>query len=93
MIDLLIYLKEIGILAVGTVRANRLRGCPIEQNKAIEKQGRGSMGYRVDLNTGLFIVRWMDNSIVQLASNFVGIEAMETLNRWDSHGRGKIMHV
>ena len=51
------------------------------------------MGYRVDLNTGLFIVRWMDNSIVQLASNFVGIEAMETLNRWDSHGRGKIMHV
>ena len=55
MIDFLIYLKEIGILAVGTVRANRLRGCPLEQNKAIEKQGRGSMDYRVDLNTGLFI--------------------------------------
>ena len=83
--DLLIYLKEIGVLAVGTVRANRLEGWPLEQNKAIEKQDRGSMDYGVDLNTGLFMVRWMDNSIVQLASNFVGIESMGTLNRWDSH--------
>ena len=55
-IYLLIYLKEMGILAVGTVRANRLKGCTLERNKAIEKQGRGSMDYRVDLNTGLFIV-------------------------------------
>ena len=47
------------------------------------------MDYRVDLNTGLLIVRWMDNSIVQLASNFVGIKPMGTLNRWDSHGREK----
>ena len=47
------------------------------------------MDYRVDLNTGLFIERWIDNSIVQLASNFVGIEPMGTLNRWDSHGREK----
>ena len=74
MIDLLIYLKEIEILPVGTVRANHLQDFPLEQNKAIEKQGRGSMDDRVDLNTGLFIVRWMDNSIVQLASNFVGID-------------------
>ena len=85
----MIYLKEIGILAVGTVWANRLQGCPLERNKAIEKQIRGSMDYRVDLNTGLFIVRWMDNSTVQFASNFVGIEPMGTLNRWDSHGREK----
>ena len=56
-IGLLIYLKEIGILAVGTVRVNRLQGCPLERNKATERQGRGSMDYRVDLNTGIFIVR------------------------------------
>ena len=31
----------------------------------------------------------MDNSILQLASNFVGIEPMGTLNRWDSHTREK----
>ena len=28
--DLLIYLKEIGVLAVGTDRENRLQGCPFE---------------------------------------------------------------
>ena len=47
------------------------------------------MDYRVDLNTGLFIVRWTDNSTVQLASDFVGNEPMGNLNRWDSHGREK----
>ena len=81
--------KEIGILAVETVWANLLQGCPLERNKDIEKQGRESMDYRIDLNTGLFIVRWMVNSIVQLASNFVGIEPTGTLNRWDSHDREK----
>ena len=31
----------------------------------------------------------MDNSIVQLASNFVSIEPIATLNKWDSHDREK----
>ena len=47
------------------------------------------MDYRVDLKTGLFIIRWMDSSTGQLASNFVGIEPKGTLNRWVSHGREK----
>ena len=88
-IDLLIYLKEIGILAIGTVWTNCLQGCPLERNKAIERQGREPIDYRVDLNIVIFIVSWMDNSIVQLASNFVGIETMGTLNRRDSLGREK----
>ena len=89
-IDPSIYLKVIGILVLVTVRANRLQDCPLERKKAIEKQGRGSMDYRVDYrDTGLFIVRWTDNSIVHLASNFVGITRMGTMNRWDSHEREK----
>ena len=88
-IGLLIYIKENRILAVGTTWANRLPGCPLEQNKAIDKEGRGSTDYRVDLKTGLFIIRWMDSSTGQFASNFVGIEPMGTLNRWVSHGREK----
>ena len=47
------------------------------------------MDYRVDLSTGLFIVRWMNNSIVHLASNFVDIEPMGTLDRYDSYDREK----
>ena len=47
------------------------------------------MNYTVDLNTGLFIVRWMDNRTEEVASNFIGIESMGALNRWDSHASEK----
>lgn len=81
--ELLQYLKKIGILAVGTVRANRLHGCPLEGNKVMQKNGRGSVDYRVDLNSGIIIVKWVDNSVVQLASNFVGVEPMGMIERWE----------
>ena len=38
---------------------------------------------------GVYRLRWMDNSIVQLASNFTGTKPMETLNRWDNYEREK----
>ena len=64
----------------------RLHSCT---KQSYWKAKQGSMDCRVDWNTGLFIVWWIDNSTVQLASNFAGIEPMRTLNRWNSHGREK----
>ena len=81
-IDLIFYLKEKGILAVGTIRANRLGDCSIMANKDLAKQDRGAMDYRVDGNSGVIVVKWVDNSIVQLVSNYVGINPMSTINRW-----------
>ena len=81
-LDLLLYLQRIGILAVGTVRANRLRGCPLENSKTIQKKGRGSVDYRTDYNSGIILVKWVDNSVVQLASNFVGVQPMGQIERW-----------
>ena len=81
-LELFHYLKDHGIHAVGTIRANRLQGCPLESVKDLTKQGRGSYDYRVDLNSAIIIVRWMDNSVVQLASNFVGVNPVGKIDHW-----------
>lgn len=88
-LDLLLYLKAQGILAVGTVRANRLAGCPLTSNKDLAKEERGSMDYRVDSNSGMIIVKWVDNSVVQMVSNFVGINPMSTIERWCKQSKAK----
>ena len=81
-LDLMLYLKSMRILAVGTIRLNRIGKCPIDNNKSLQKSGRGSMDYRTDNNSGIVIVKWIDNSVVQLISNFVGIEPMSEITRW-----------
>ena len=81
-LELMFYLKNKGIHAVGTVRHNRVSGCPLLPNKDLEKKERGAMDYRVDNNTGLIVVKWVDNKIVELTSNFVGINPTTTVKRW-----------
>ena len=39
-LDLMLYFEKEGILAVGTIRGNRIQGCPLLGNKEIEKDNR-----------------------------------------------------
>lgn len=63
--------------ATGTIRADRLRGCEktLLTEKELKKSGRGS----IDLNSSIRIVRWFDNKLVQLASNYVFIDPADTV--------------
>ena len=79
---MLLYLKNIGLHAVGISRANRLQGCSLIPVKDLKKQGRGAVDSIVDNNSGLVIVGWLQNRVVQLASNFIGIEPMNQIDRW-----------
>ena len=72
-LDLMLYFKKEGILAVGTIRGNRIQGCPLAGNKEIEKGNRG--------DSGVMIVKWLGN-VFQFCSNFVGVCPMETTERW-----------
>lgn len=81
-LDLILHLKQRGILACGTVRSNRLQKCPLKSKKELKKAGRGSLDYRSDLNSGIIIVKWLDNGPVHFASNFVGIAPMSAVERW-----------
>ena len=52
----MLYLKNKGILAVGTIPMNRLGGCPVSSNKDLQKNGRGSSHYRTDNSCGIIVV-------------------------------------
>lgn len=81
-LDLMLYVQKEGNLSLGTLRSNRIQRCPLTPNKELEKKGRGSYDYKVDKNSGITVVKWVDNSTVVLVSNYVGIMPVEEIIRW-----------
>ncbi len=71
----------IGISACGTMRANRLQGSSLKTNKELGKAGRESVDFMTDLNSGVIFTEWMDNNAVHLASNYIGVEPMDSVGR------------
>ena len=78
-LPLLDRLTELGHFGTGTVRENRTEKCPLDEQKAMKKMGRGAMCMRV--TSDIAIVRWNDNSIVTLASNACGIDPQTSVIR------------
>ena len=55
----------------------------LQDKKSLEKKGgRGSSDWCVDANTNITIVRWLDNGVVQLISNHIGIADGTPARRW-----------
>ena len=73
-LPLQVYLKERGILSLGTVRENRLQGCPLPSEKEMKKTGCGTYVEKVrrDKRVDLSCVSWYDNKQVNLLSSFAG---------------------
>lgn len=82
-LPLLKHLQERGIHFVGTVRANRLKGCDLKTEKELRKEGRGSCDSKVEANSNALVVRWYDNKTVDTLSSCVGIHPMVEVDRWD----------
>ena len=83
-LDLIQYLKCIGIKAAGTIRPNCLRGCPLIPSKELKKQDKGPLDYCIDNIFALIVVKWLNNSIVHLVSNCFVIAPMSTIYCWCS---------
>ena len=81
--ELQIQLHSWDIWSIGTVRSNRLRGCTLKSEKELQKIGRGATDMAVDANSGLTVVRWLNNSTVQLSLTHSGIQPMSSVKRWD----------
>ena len=83
--ELQVALWKQGIACVGTVRANRLCGCKLPDDKVLRKKGRGAMVlqtvtiYGVDLRA----VKWFDNRGVTLLSHYAAIELLTNIQRFD----------
>ncbi|XP_071116851.1 piggyBac transposable element-derived protein 3-like [Haliotis cracherodii] len=91
MTDLVDQLNKRGILYVGTVRMNRLKGCKLKDQKTLKKEGRGSMDSKVEFNTGVIALRWYDNRTVDLVSTYVGQEPVREVKRFDRKEKKNIM--
>ena len=50
-------------------------------NKDLIKDGRKTMDYRCDSNSGIIAVEWVDNGVANLALHFVGGEPIGEFER------------
>lgn len=73
-VPLEVFLQKVGILSLGTVCANRVRGCNIPKETTMKKKGRGTMEEKVATVDGvqLSVVSWFDNKIVNTLSSYAG---------------------
>ena len=82
--NIMLKLTEDKLWAIATIRKDRLKDAkPLLKNeKELKKEGRGSSDHVVDANSGICIVRWYDNNIVQLISNYAGYDLGTKARRW-----------
>ena len=73
-------LKEKGFRATGTVRADRIAKCPLNDFNTMKKSARGTYDYRSDGD--VVVVRWNDNAVVTICSNAIGCEPLGDAKRW-----------
>ena len=60
--------------------------------KDLKKKGRGFFDYVVEANSGVTSLRWFDNGLVQLVSNYVGNDLASQARRW-SKKKGRFIHI
>lgn len=68
-ITLIDELRERGFRATGTIRENRLSGCPLPKKKRLEKTERGTFKYKSAKDEEIVVCKWNDNKVVTVASN------------------------
>ncbi|KAJ8935865.1 hypothetical protein NQ314_012609 [Rhamnusium bicolor] len=76
---------KMNIYSLGTLRGNRIAGCPIETDKVLKKQGKGKYDYKIDKDKGLIIVKWVDNKVV-----LFGIKPTDTVKRFSKSAKKKV---
>ena len=79
---LLRVLKESGIAATGTVRANRTEKAPLQTVDDMKKQARGISDVVNDKKSYVTLVRWKDNKVVTVDSTLYGKKPMKRARRY-----------
>lgn len=67
---LMVRLQQKGFCATGTVRDNRMAKCPLICLKSLAKTERGTSDALFDEANKIAAVRWNDNRVVSLLTNF-----------------------
>lgn len=88
--NLMVALKNLGILSVGTVRTNRLENYKPKEDKVLKQEGRGSSDYYTEPKNNVIAVKWQDNKSVNLISTYVGVEPIGKVQRWSQSDKKRI---
>ncbi|CAB4067866.1 unnamed protein product [Lepeophtheirus salmonis] len=90
---LLRLLKENGITATGTLRANRTENAPLIAIDEMKKGSRGISDIVNDNQYNVTLVRWNDNKVVTVASTLYGKEPMKKTSRYIKDKGGRVYIV
>ncbi|GBM74764.1 Chimeric ERCC6-PGBD3 protein [Araneus ventricosus] len=88
--NLLQILKSKSINAAGTARLNRFYKPPLSSDKECRTKGRGFSQEITSLDGDVALVKWVDNRNVVLASNFLGINKEDEVQRWSKESKSFI---
>ena len=66
-------------------------GCQLKGEKELKKVGRGAVDWKVTSDTNVCMVRWLDNEIVTLVSNFAAVAKMDKVKRWYESKKEHVM--
>ena len=81
-VELLLEMRARNFRTTGTIRENRLKSCPVISSKELKKKDRGT--FDSIITDSISIVKWKDNQVVCLASNFEPLEPISSAKRWNS---------
>lgn len=90
--ELFVELNKRNMYATATIRSNRMRNCPLRNEKSLKKDGRGTVDYVVSESDGILQCAWYDNRQVTLISNVHGVQPMQKVKRYDKK-QGEFLHV
>ena len=88
--SLLRVLKESGIAATGTVRANRTEKAPLQAVDDMKKQERGISDVFNDKKSNVALVRCKENKVLTFASTLYGKEPIKRARRYIKDQRGGV---
>jgi hypothetical protein len=83
-------LRDMGYRATGTIRDNRVKKCPLSTKLQTKNEKRGYFDFRYDAENLVLLVRWKDNSLVTMITNYDCIQPMAKVKRWSKEQKEKI---
>lgn len=81
---LMCRLSALGYFATGTVRENRTGKAELTPVKEMKKNPRGASEFAFDENNEIIAVRWNDNAVVTVLSNYLKHEPFHGATRYSS---------
>lgn len=89
--DLLNFLRERGYGGTGTIRENRIpKDCPLQNTKSLKKNARGSFYHQISKEDAVLVCKWVDNSVVCVASNCHGVNPISEVRRFSKKDKKQI---